>query len=340
MTRKNRKPRKLAHELLGLIAISALVAVVLFLILSTLAGMVAEEYCFQNDIYMTEFDWMDVDRWIFTASTLISVASFSILFLLMLSDRMDYIRTITRGIDALGRGESCALPLKGNNELTALAAAVHEMSAAQQQIREKEAAIMAEKEQFVRAMSHDIRTPLTSVLAYSEYLATEEVPPEQQKAHLQMIRKKAEQIRDLTDLLLDGSKRNPEHFDDAHLLMQQLAAEFEEGLEDFLLEMDLDRCDAFAASFDVQELRRIFDNLSSNIQKYADPARPVRLKICTEEKALCIHQQNAVRANPTATDSYGLGLQSIRRIAQFYDGQVRVEQTAGQYAITIVLTVE
>jgi hypothetical protein len=64
------------------------------------------------------------------------------------------------------------------------------------------------------------------------------------------------------------------------------------------------------------------------------------LKICTEEKTLCIHQQNAVRANPTTTDSYGLGLHSIRRIAQFYNGQVRVEQTAGQYAITIVLMVE
>ena len=335
-----KKHRRLAHEILGLIGISALAAVVLFLILTGLARGVAEEYIFNNAVAMTEFDWLELEEWIFTVGMTISAVVFSALFLMLLSSRMAYIRAITDGIDKLGRGEQHEIPLEGSNELTALAGAINEMSQAQRRLREREQALAEEKEQFVRTLSHDIRTPLTSILAYSEYLTRSETTPEQQKAHLLMMRKKAEQIKDLTDILLDGSKRNTEHFEDARLLMQQLAAEFEETLEaDFRLEIDFFRCPAFSGSLDVQELRRIFDNLSANIQKYADPAQPVRLEVGAGEGRLQIRQSNAVRTDAPRSESYRLGLHSIRRIAQHYGGSVMVAQTEKQFEITILLNV-
>ena len=334
---KRKKPRRLAHQLLGMIGLSALVATALFWVMTTVAGLAVSEYCFQNDIDLSEFDWLTLDRWIFTGGGVIALGVFSALFLMLLARHMAYIRTITRGIDALGRGEENALALEDNNELTALADAINRMSDAQRQLREKEAALAREKEQFVRTLSHDIRTPLTSILAYSEYLSENEVPAHQRQEQLLLIRKKAEQIKDLTDILLDGNKRNVEHFADAHLLMQQLAAEFEEGLEDFRLEINLERCGAFAGSFDVQELRRIFDNLSTNIHKYAHPAQPVQLEIRAGEGQLEIRQRNALRGDATGADSHGLGLHSIRRIAQFYHGQVTVRQDGKQFEIEITL---
>ena len=335
------KQRRLAYEILGLIGISAVIAVMLFLILTWTARAIVESYCFENDVVMTEFDWLDADRWIFTLSAILSGGGFSLLFLVLLGDRMTYIHTITEGIDALRMGRyGCALPLEGRNELTQLADAINYMSATQQQLREKEQALAREKEQFIRTLSHDIRTPLTSILAYTEYLAAEDtIPQEERKMHLQTIKKKAEQIRDLTALLLDGDKRNPEHFDDAHLLMEQLAAEFEEDLEDkFSVHTDLSRCPSFAGTFDVQELRRIFDNLSSNVQKYADPDKVVHLSVRADENGLCIQQTNSIPAEPSQKDSYKLGLNSIRRIAQNYGGKVSVQQNAEQFLIGITLS--
>ena len=338
--RSAKKGHKLAYEILGLICISAIFAGMLFFILSWSGGAIVQSYCFHNDVVMTEFDWLEADRWIWGLSGVLSAAGFSLLFLVLLSERMAYIRTITEGIHNLRLGTfEGSLPLKGRNELTQLADSINFMSETQRQLREKEQALAREKEQFIRTLSHDIRTPLTSILAYSEYLASDNtIPEEQRKTHLQMIRKKSEQIRDLTALLLDGDKRCPEHFEDAHLLMEQLAAEFEENLEDrFAVHTDLSDCPSFAGTFDVQELRRIFDNLSSNVQKYADPHQPVHLSIRVDGDGLTICQTNAISADPVQQDSYKLGLNSIRRIAQNYTGRVEIGKDTAQFAITIIL---
>ena len=335
------KQRRLAYEILGMIGISALFTAMLFLVLSWTAAAVVETYCFQRDVVLTEYQWLDVDRWIFSLSGLLSAVGFSLLFLALFSDRMIYIRTITEGIDALRMGQTdWVLPLEGRNELTHLADAINYMSATQQRLRETEQSLAREKEQFIRTMSHDIRTPLTAILAYAEYLTAENsLSREEQTVHLQTIRKKAEQIRDLTAILLDADKRNPEHFDDAHLLMEQLAAEFEEELEDrFAVQTDLSDCHSFSGTFDVQELRRIFDNLSSNVLKYADPEQLVYLRIAVENGALCIRQENRIPAVLEQKDSYKLGIHSIRRIAQNYGGKVDVRQDGERFSIVITLS--
>ena len=332
------KQHKLSYEILGLIGISAFFAVLLLLILSWTGRTIVEIYCFRNDVFMTEFDWLEADRWLWGMSGILSAAGFSLLFLTLLGDRIAYIRTITEGIHLLRLGQTgLSLPLEGRNELTQLADSINYLSATQQHLREKEQALAMEREQFIRTLSHDIRTPLTSLLAYSEYLAgRDNIPQEEEKMYLQMLQKKAEQIRDLTQLLLDGDKRTPEQFDDARLLMEQLAAEFEESLEDrFHVYADLSDCPSFSGTFDVQELRRIFDNLSSNVQKYADPGQPVHLRICADKESLSILQTNSVSAEPQQKDSYKLGINSIRRIAQNYGGKVSVQRDTERFSIAI-----
>lgn len=338
--RKNRRPRKLSYEILALIAFTGALAALLFWTLYSIGAAIVENYCFYHDVEMTEFDWIAMDRRIFIASGAVSCVFFSLLFLALIHDRMVYIRTLTRGIHQLRMGQTeCTIPIQGRNELTELAEAIHEMTAARQQLREKEQALAQEKEALIRTLSHDIRTPLTSILAYSEYLAEEnDLSREEQKRHLALIRKKGEQIRDLSELLLDGGNRNPEHFADAHLLMEQLAAEFEEALEEsFTVQMDLSGCTGFAGAFDVQELRRIFDNLSSNVQKYADPNCPVSLKMWVAE-GLHILQTNGIPLVATRESGYQLGIHSIRRIAQHYGGRVEVRQEPDKFEICVTLS--
>jgi len=331
----------LSREILGLIGISALIGGMLFVILSYAAATIVENYCFYNDIVMTELEWLDVDRWIFSCAGLISTLCFSVVFLALSHDKIAYIRTLTEGIHRLRMGNAHhPIPLQGKNELTELADAINFMSATQASLREKEQKLAQEKEQLIRTLSHDIRTPLTSVLAYAEYLTTQEdIPPELQKSQLQTIQKKALQIRDLTEVLLDGGKRNLEHFSDARLLFMQLAAEFEEGLEDgFTVQTDLSGCPAFPGSFDVQELRRIFDNLSTNVRKYAAADSPVCLVIGYSSQGLSITQTNSIREAGNQESGYQLGILSIRRIAQHYGGNVTLEQSAHRFCIRVNLS--
>ena len=338
---KANKRRKLSGEILGLLAVTLVLALFLLQFLGIVARAMIDSFLFMRDIVLTEAQYAQLDDWVFHLSLLVSVAFFIILFLFLLGERLSYIREVLAGIDALRSGqEDYVVPLEGSNELTQLAEAVNYLSRTQREMKEQERMLNEEKEQFIRALSHDIRTPLTSIMAYSELLTgANTVDPQEQTRYLELIQHKAGQIKDMTDILLDGSKRNPEYFEDARLLIEQLTAEFEEMLEDgFSIEASLD-CPAFPGTFDVQELRRIFDNLVSNVQKYADPDRPVKISISLEGVQLLIRQENAVRERIAPADGYQIGLRSIQRIAQNYAGQVDVQKDDAAFAITITLSV-
>ena len=338
---KSNKRRKLSGEILGLLAVTLVLALFLLQFLGIVARAMIDSFLFMRDIVLTEAQYAQLDDWVFHLSLLVSVAFFIILFLFLLGERLSYIREVLAGIDALRSGqEDYVVPLEGSNELTQLAEAVNYLSRTQREVKEQERVLNEEKEQFIRALSHDIRTPLTSIMAYSELLTgANTVDSQEQTRYLELIQHKAGQIKDMTDILLDGSKRNPEYFEDARLLIEQLTAEFEEMLEDgFSIEASLD-CPAFPGTFDVQELRRIFDNLVSNVQKYADPDRPVKISISLEGVQLLIRQENAVRERIAPADGYQIGLRSIQRIAQNYAGQVDVQKDDAAFAITITLSV-
>ncbi|MBE6893696.1 MAG: HAMP domain-containing histidine kinase [Ruminococcaceae bacterium] len=335
------KGRRLSSEILALLAICFVISFLLFHILRICAAVAVEGFLVARELALTDTQLTAMDGWVFNLSLLISVWFFVFLFLFLLGERLSYIRDIVKGIDALRAGQmDHQVPVEGFNELTRLAEAVNYLSATQRQVREKDRALAEEKEQLIRTLSHDIRTPLTSIMAYSEFLASHDSCTEQEhRAYVELIQKKAQQIKELTDILLDGGKRNLEHFEDARLLIEQLAAEFEESLEEkFQVAADLSDCLAFGGSFDVQELRRIFDNLSSNVRKYADREKPVELHIRSEASELVIRQKNAKRIGTDRQESYQMGLNSIRRIAHNYGGQVEIRQEDDAFEITVTLS--
>ena len=341
MTKPNgQKRHKLSGEILGVLTITFIIALFLFQLLRIAAGAIIDSVLFMQDIVLTEAQYMQADDWIFNLSLLVSVGFFVILFLFLLGERLSYIRDILEGIDALQKGqENHMVPVEGNNELTQLAKAVNYLSKTQREVKQREQAISEEKEQFIRGLSHDIRTPLTSIMAYSELLARQnDAAPEEQAQYLNLIHTKAGQIKEMTDLLLDGSKRSPEYFENACLLMEQLAEEFESMLEDDFSVKTALTCPAFPATFDVQELQRIFDNLISNVQKYAAPDKPILLTISAENEQLIIRQENAVRKLDAPAEGYQIGLKSIQRIAQNYGGRVEVQQDDAMFVIRILLS--
>ena len=130
-----------------------------------------------------------------------------------------------------------------------------------------------------------------------------------------------------------------EQFEDARLLFEQLADEFESELEDvFHLTTEISFSTAFSGKFDVSEMRRIFDNLISNIRKYAEPTEPVELSIFKMGGDLVIRQSNITKKDKQPSESYKMGLHSIRRIAQNYGGTVEVHDADGKFEIMITLS--
>ncbi len=340
LTDQTKKRRKLSVEILVIVAICFALSMVLYLFLVYFAPRLVEEYCFFNDIVLDEFDLYRLDVTMYTTGVTVSVVFFIVMFFSLFGERLAYIRKITLGVDSLRNGNyGNRVELIGNNELTELAEAVNYLSQSERNVKEKEKRLNEEREELIRTLSHDIRTPLTSLMAYTELLAAKKsVTNEDYREYISLVSKKTAQIKELTDILLDGGRREVERFADARLLFEQLAEEFEDELgEDFPLSVSLPSV-AFQGRFDVGELRRIFDNLISNIGKYADPEKTVELSVTKTESGIVIHQANAVRQVGQPIESYRMGLNSIRRIAQNYGGTVEVSEADGQFEITVVLS--
>jgi len=335
------KRGKLSHEVLALFFVCLAITLVLYIFLVICGTAVAENYCWEKNIILDDDQRYHLDVMIFSISLAVSVIFFIILFLTLFGERFAYIGVIIRGVEVLRRGEfGSRLPIEGNNELTALAEAINYLSETEQAVKEKERHLYEEKEELIRTLSHDIRTPLTSIISYTEFFSEKpSCTSEELSTYFSLVRQKAFQIKDLTDILLDGGKREPVFFENARLLIMQIVGEFEERLEeDYSVSSDLSACPDFSGRFDVSELLRLFDNLISNIKKYADPQSPVSLSVRKCEEGIVIFQKNAVKSCEKHTESYRMGLQSIRRISHNYDGSVTIRQENGMFAITITLS--
>lgn len=337
---KKRKKKILAKEILLLLIVSAVIALFFLVFSRALAESLVFNYTEKMQITLTEMQELNMESMIRNISLLVSVMLFVTLFLFLLGQKLAYLQVILEGIEALRiHRMDYVIPLEGENELTDLAKSINYLSETERQIGAKEKELQKERENLIRALSHDIRTPLTSIYAYTEYMTGKEsVTKEELQEYLALMMKKSEQMKQLTDQLLENSRHNPEWVENGRFLLEQLAMEWEEMLEErFQCEIDLSGCPDFSGSIDIGEFRRIFDNLLSNVEKYADSNSPVELSVEKKDTSLIIRQKNKKRKNRTNTESHQIGLLSIKSIAANYDGTVVIKENEDSFEIQISL---
>ena len=341
MIEKAKKRRKFSIEILLTVGLCLLLSAMLCIFIVFFGRGLIDEYILYNDIVLDEFELYHLDVMLVGGGVAVSVLCFVILFFALFGERIAYIRKLTAGVHALGVGDyGNRVELVGNNELTQLAEAINYLSESEQKIKEKEKKLNDEREELIRTLSHDIRTPLTSIMSYTELLGAKQgVTAEEQREYVALVGKKTAQIKQLTDILLDGGRRNVEYFEDVRLLFEQLAEEFESTLEsEFSLNVDLSHLPATSGRFDVGEMRRIFDNLISNVEKYAEPAEAVALAISKNDNGIEIRQSNGIKKGNASSESYKMGLSSIRRVAHGYDGTVQISEDSDKFEIIITLS--
>jgi len=206
---KTKKRRKLSLEILSVFAVCFALSVVLFSFLFFFTTAAVEEYLFYNGIHLDDVRFYGMENTVFGIAIVVSAVFFVIMFFALFGEKLAYIRTITNGVSALQRGEfGRKIEIEGNNELTRLAETVNYLSETEQKIKEKERRLNEEKEELIRTLSHDIRTPLTSVISYTELMKSKEsISPEEQREYFELVAKKTALIKELTDILLDGGRR-------------------------------------------------------------------------------------------------------------------------------------
>ena len=341
MSKKIRlKPRfsLFVRQVMEFLLLSLAVTVFFYFFLSLSCRSIGEAWLENRGITLNAQQWALLGLWTRNLCLTASLLVFLALFLFLLGQRIAYLDSIIRGVARLRETQlDASIPVEGEDEFALLAESINYLAASQRDLREKEDALRKKREDFVRALSHDIRTPLSSILSYSQYLSSRQpLTQEETAAFLSLVQSKAEQIRYLTDQLL-GKAESSSQMENVLLLLQQLALEWEESLEDtFSCHTSFEDCQPFKGAVDLYGLRRIFDNLASNIEKYADPQKPVFLKIRAAKGEILIIQSNTTAANAQG-ESSRIGLESIRQIAKSLQGKAEVSSSCGSFEIRILL---
>lgn len=200
------------------------------------------------------------------------------------------------------------------------------------------------KTELLTNVSHDIKTPLTSIINYVDLLKNQDIASEDAKSYVEVLDRQSHRLKKLLEDLIEASKAATGNITaelaptDAAELLRQAEGEYNERLREQklipVLRIDAEPCSILA---DGRLLWRVFDNLLGNIVKYAMPGTRVYLELSHRSDRCVITVRNIskdelgieaeelmerfVRGDAArATEGSGLGLSIARSLTECMKG--------------------
>ena len=270
--------------------------------------------------------------------------------------QLHYTSRLTRRIVSLSReaAEVSAgdlekpITVKGVDEIAALA---KDMDAMRRSVIERmgnERRAWEANSELITAISHDIRTPMTSLIGYLGLMKENSLPEEQRKQFTQSAYDKAMELKSLTDelfryFLVFGRadlEMNLEPLD-ARLLLEQLLGEAEFDLRDSGFEVQRAEFEGeCSVRADAMYLKRVIDNLVSNIKKYADRGRPVLLAVSRGEREMSLSFSNTVAKKMDRVESTKIGIRTCEKIMSHMGGRFGIEHAGDRFTASLSLPIQ
>lgn len=132
--------------------------------------------------------------------------------------------------------------------------------------------------ELITNVSHDIKTPLTSIINYVDLLGKEKLENAKAKEYLEVLARQSQRLKKLLQDLLDASKASTGNIElhmekvSAGVLLNQTVGEFQEKLMNSGVELNIKLPqEEIQINADSRYLWRVFDNLMNNICKYSQP---------------------------------------------------------------------
>lgn len=256
---------------------------------------------------------------------------------------ISYICRLNAEVQILEGGNlEYAVSVEGNDEITDLAKSMNRMRTSIAQQMETEQQLHEANRQLITQMSHDLRTPLTGILLYLEILRSNRYQTQAElRDYLEKIDAKAHHLKVISDHLFayasEGTPPRQPEPQSTRQAFEKTANGFLEDLQaqDFHVTERISWSNAFV-QVNPEYIQRIFENILSNIMKYAQPKGNVHIETVENARDFCISVMNACGVDGEPVESNGVGMQSIRSMMQQMGGSFYAEQTDTVYIITLV----
>ncbi len=219
------------------------------------------------------------------------------------------------------------------------------------------------KAELITNVSHDIKTPLTSIINYVDLLQTGGLDSPDASEYLEVLAQQSDRLKKLTEDLIEASKAASGcvtvHAEptDVNVLLSQALGEYEERLRAAGVEPILQLTDACPTVMaDGRLLWRVFDNLFSNIRKYAQHDTRAYFTSSVEDGCAEITFRNIsaeqigvsaedlserfVRGDASRhTEGSGLGLSIARSLTELQGGTFRIDIDGDLFKVTVIFPI-
>ncbi|MBM6616875.1 HAMP domain-containing sensor histidine kinase [Bacillus suaedaesalsae] len=251
------------------------------------------------------------------------------------------------------------LPVKGKSILAKHASHINQLKQGVKTSRQEQVKSDRLKTELVTNISHDLRTPLTSIISYTDLLKNPELVEEDRRAYIDIIDRKAGRLKVLIDDLFDVSKMASGNIElekkevDVVQLLQQSLAERDDTIKSSGLDFRVQKPEhPVIATVDGQKIWRVFDNLLGNILKYSLEGTRVYISIKALDQHIEIVFKNVTKYELSEnvdelferfkrgdtsrnTDGSGLGLAIAKSIIDIHDGTLEIEVDGDLFKATV-----
>ena len=229
-------------------------------------------------------------------------------------------------------------------------------SAVQEQMRAERM-----KTELITNVSHDIKTPLTSIVNYVDLLKKEDIPSPAAREYITVLDRQSKRLKKLTEDLVEASKASSGALPvdlqptDVSVLFSQITGEYQDRLADCHLTLVTQPpAGQPVVLADSKLLSRVMDNLVSNICKYAMPETRVYVSGVTADGQMTMSFKNISRAELNIspdelmerfvrgdtsrhTEGSGLGLSIARSLVHLMGGTFRLSIDADLFRADVTL---
>ena len=281
------------------------------------------------------------------ASVFTALFAFILLYMWYTRRLTDRIIKLSKDAAEVSSGElEKVISSDGSDEIAALAASMDEMRRSVMQRMGNESRAWEANAELITAISHDIRTPMTSMLGYLGLLNDSSFEDKDRcRQFAASAYAKAMELKDLTDelfryFLVYGKAElelSLESFD-GRILLEQLLGEAEFDLIDSGFRVQrIEFKGECSVSADPLYLKRTLDNMISNIKKYADAERPIMVITELADGKLSVCISNCVKRAMDKVESTKIGIRTCRKIMEAMGGSFTIASDGEHFAAEFAL---
>ncbi len=288
------------------------------------------------------------DEWVYNlawiAEIIMSFVLCCIVFTCFLQRKIKYVIKLEKDIKVIETGGlDYEVEEQGNDELSSLANGLNQMRIALADNINTESKAVKANYDLVVEVSHDLRTPLTSLGLYLDLIRDGKYEnDEQMNSYIQKCCRKVTQIKQMSDQLFERFYLTKE---------QQIILEspmppqsvFEDYLSNLCGYLDVNEFITTTSlswtknklSVSTDYTSRIFENIASNIVKYADHDKPIDIKAFEKDGMFILKFTNAVRILESHPESSQVGVKNIAFMMEKMNGRCEVEKKKDEYCIAL-----